>query len=221
MSALNRWDIPFQRLSLGNKIAAGASGHVYKGTYVGCEVAIKELYATILSDRRLNEFSQEAARLAQLVHPNIVAFYGFAFDDVKQSYYLITEFCPKTLAYIRDDPRSKLSYLQKLRISQQIAEALAFLHAQSIVHRDVKPENVLLKDTLQVKLCDFGLAKMIKREKGKRVTLDVGSPRYMAPELIDLDCTRAARMSIDERMCDVYSFGCVLVTLWNGGRDIR
>ena len=98
-------------------------------------------------------------------------------------------------------------------IARQLAEGMAFLHTQEIMHRDLKPENVLLDANFLPKICDFGVARLMK-EGGHQFTMtgQIGTPIYMAPEIIVGNRNRYGRGA------DVYSFGILLWAMWH--RDI-
>ena len=99
-----------------------------------------------------------------------------------------------------------------LRIATEIANAMTFLHGKSIVHRDLKPDNILLDENGVVKICDFGVAKMLGGNDSANMTGQVGTPVYMAPELL---LQTGIREHSNPQKFDVYSFGILIWALWS------
>ena len=196
-------------------LGAGGMAEVYRGQDVALEreVAVKVLPASLAMDAGYVErFREEAKRVALLSHPHIVPVYAFGEQD--GLLYLV-------MPIMRESLRDRMSHEPKLtpndsaRLVVQIASALDAAHAQGIVHRDVKPENILLDADGKAHLTDFGIARDMDflRQTGNNRTLaatglPVGTPEYMAPEQL-----RAAM--VDQR-ADVYALGAVLYELLTG-----
>ncbi len=191
----------------------GGMGAVYKAKQKSLDrlVALKVIKAELadvggFADR----FEREAKALAKLNHPNIVGVHEFG--EVGGQFYLVMEYVDGT------DLRQLMSAgdlqpAQALCIVPQICEALQYAHDLGIVHRDVKPENILIDARGQVKIADFGLAKLIgesNHEQELTATNQVmGTLKYMAPEQMEGSAT------IDHR-ADIYSLGVVFYELLTG-----
>src|SRR5262249_45823092 len=144
-----------------DRLGAGGMGEVYKAadSRLGRTVAIKAMPADKLGDPdRCRRFLQEARAASTLNHPNIVTIYDLL-DEGGVNYIVMEYVAGRTL----DDliPNGGMRPQQALRIATQIADAVARAHAAGIVHRDLKPSNVMVGEDGQVKVLDFGLAKML------------------------------------------------------------
>ena len=212
------WTISLESLNLTTPIATGGSSSVYFGEYAGFPVAVKVLPLRKRGDRAKQkireEYEQEATLLSQLHHINIVRFYGIAFTST--SVLLVEEFCPFTLQQIliqghENFEVGKWWWGRLIDVAREIARALAFLHSKSVVHRDLKPDNILLDANGHVKICDFGVARIVGRNRSS-MTGQVGTPVYMAPELLLQTNTQE---HATPTKIDVYSFGVVLWAMWS------
>jgi predicted Ser/Thr protein kinase len=203
----------FPQLEILELLGQGGMGAVYKARQPGLDrlVALKILPPQAGTDTGFAErFNREARALAKLSHPNIVAVYDFG--QTQGLHYFIMEYVDGP--NLRQIERAgKLSTREALQIIPQICEALQFAHDEGVVHRDVKPENVLLDKKGRVKIADFGLAKILGREpKDLRLTgvRDVmGTPNYMAPEQVEHP------QEVDHR-ADIYSLGVVFYEMLTG-----
>ena len=190
----------------------GGMGVVFKvrQTKLNRTAALKILPPEIAGDPVFSaRFEREAKALASLTHPNIVRLYEFG--KTATYCYFLMEYVEGT--NLREVIRSgELEPHEALEIVPQICEALQYAHSCGIVHRDIKPENILLDKTGQVKVADFGLAKMA--DHGHDVSLTgtqqvMGSLHYMAPEQIN------QTKSVDHR-ADLYSLGVVFYEMLTG-----
>ena len=201
------------RYRLEEKLGQGGTGVVYRAvdTRLGRPVAIKVLPMLFLADpRRRKRFVQEAKAASALNHPNVVTVHEI--DESDGIGFIAME-------YVEGEPLSKLispkmKLAGALKISLQIADALAAAHAAGVVHRDVKPANIMVTPSGLVKLLDFGLAKLSEPDSGSsedpasRLGMVLGTPSYMSPE-------QAAGKPADWRS-DIFSFGCVFYELVTG-----
>ena len=190
-------------------LGQGGMGTVYKGVdpLIGRLVAIKVIVADYIDNPELlKRFYREAKAVGNLQHPNIVTVYDLG-EENKNPYlvmqYLDGEPLNKIIA-----ARRELPLLQKLGIIAKVCDALAYAHQRDIVHRDVKPANVMLLKDGQVKLLDFGIARLgnsghwrTETQKGQVM----GTMSYIAPEQLNEEI-------VDGR-CDVYSTGVMLFEL--------
>jgi len=195
-------------------LGRGGMGEVYAAddTKLGRKVAIKILPATLADDpERLLRFTLEAKAASALNHPSILTIYDV--DEVDGHPFLVTEFIDGQTLRERLR-RGDLTVRDVVEIGGQLAGALGAAHAAGIVHRDVKPENIMLREDGHAKLLDFGLAKITQDAAGSteetmlaaepRTTPGVvmGTTAYMSPE-------QARGMPVDARS-DIFSLGVVL-----------
>jgi serine/threonine protein kinase len=195
-------------------LGAGGMAEVYRARdpQAGREVAVKVLPAFLASDPGyVRRFREEAERVRALKHPHIVPVYfqGSQGDLL----YLVMPLLKESLRD-RLDRERLLPPMEAARIIGEIATALQAAHGRRLIHRDVKPENILLDDQGTAMLTDFGIARQLKpRQGGTLYTLSasglpVGTPEYMAPEQLRGE-------HIDERS-DIYGLGAVLYELLTG-----
>ncbi len=202
----------FPELTLHEQIGQGGMAAVYRATQVrlGRPVALKVMRRDLATQPHFAErFVREAKALAALSNPHVLAIHDFG--ERTGFCYLVTEYVDG--ANLRELTRlGRLSPQEVLRIVPQICAALHFAHAHGIVHRDVKPENVLVDRDGQVKLADFGLAKLAGDPAAAALTRsgDVfGTPHYMAPEQWH------GSAGVDHR-ADIYALGVLLYELLTG-----
>jgi len=205
----------FPQLEIIELLGRGGMGAVYKARQPHLDrlVALK-----ILLRRRQNpdqdsafveRFAREARALARLSHPNIVAVYDYG-QAGSYSFLLMEYVNGQTLRQLLQ--RGKLPPSEALLIVPKICEALQFAHLHGVVHRDIKPENILLDNQGQVKIGDFGIAKMADVPAQAGLTQEqqvIGTPHYMAPEQVEKPQT------VDHR-ADIYSLGVVFYEMLTG-----
>jgi serine/threonine protein kinase len=213
-------------------IGAGGMGEVYRArdAKLGRDVALKILPAGVAQDRdRATRFIREAQILAALNHPHIGAIYGWEeagpVDDHGIVQFLLLEFVDgETLASTIDRMRGKgcgLPLDQALTIARQIAEAVGTAHDTGVIHRDLKPDNVMIRRDGIVKVLDFGLAKLTEPGVPDNLTgagtIDrgatapgtvMGTARYMSPE-------QARGEEVDARS-DIFSLGIIVYEMVAG-----
>ena len=178
---------------------------------LGRQVAIKVMSPSLMLDPKLVErFGQEARTIAQLSHPNIVTIYEVD-DRDDLHYFTMTYVGGRTLGQVLSESTDLLSIDVILAWFYQIADALAYAHQRGVVHRDVKPGNVLLDPRGNALVTDFGIAKVADSDTGlTRTGMLVGTPAYMSPE----QC-QSARVTGSS---DQYSLGAVLYQMLTGQR---
>ncbi len=204
-----------------NKIGAGGMGEVYlaEDTKLDRRVALKILPAEFAEDKdRMNRFVREAKSASALNHPNIITIHEIGESD--GTHFIATEFIDgKTLSdYAKANP---LNYKSALEIAIQVASALDEAHAAGIVHRDIKPDNIMVRASGLVKILDFGIAKLTENEtpeiesedataiqSGTSPGMIIGTANYMSPE-------QAKGQAVDART-DIFSFGVVLYEMLAG-----
>ncbi|MCC3293825.1 PASTA domain-containing protein [Arthrobacter sp. zg-Y411] len=188
-------------------IARGGMSSVYLATdrRLDRDVALKVLFPHLAADRGfLRRFESEAKSAARLSHPHVVGVLDQGITDSLA--YLVMEYVPgRTLRGLLDE-RHALSPRLALALMDAVVEGLAAAHDAGLVHRDVKPENVLLADNGRIKIADFGLARAVSTSTNTGTL--VGTVAYLAPELVTGD-------GGDERS-DVYSAGILLYEMLTG-----
>jgi len=203
----------FPQLEIIELLGQGGMGAVYKARQPRLNrfVALKILSPEKQSDPQFAErFEREARALAWLTHPNIVTVYDFG--EAQGIFFLLMEFVDgMTLRKLLQARR--LASAEALAIVPQICQALQYAHEQGVIHRDIKPENILLDKKGQVKIADFGIAKILDQAP-RDIALTgakdvVGTPYYMAPEQIEKPQT------VDHR-ADIYSLGVVFYEMLTG-----
>ena len=161
MSSLKR--LQNGRYAVLRKIGEGGKAIVYKArdTVLNRVVAIKMLKSAVLSEEARSRFILEAQAVTKLNHPNIVSIYDVGKEDGKQ--FFILEFVDgiSLRGLLETYPEGKCDIQTVLRIGMDVCSALKYAHSQGVLHRDVKPENILITDEGVAKLMDFGLAKML------------------------------------------------------------
>ncbi|HEU5347337.1 MAG TPA: protein kinase [Ktedonobacterales bacterium] len=202
---------------LQSLLGAGGMAEVYRALELplGREVAVKVLPAALAADPNyVARFKTEARRVAQLRHPNIVEVYAFNSGDHGNLLYLVMPILRESLRDLLDQ-KGRLSIAESIRIVTEIASGLDVAHSFGLVHRDVKPENILLDKDGRALLTDFGIAReVLPHRQGSAAQtlaatgLPVGTPEYMSPEQL-----RGG--SVDQR-ADVYALGSVLYELLTG-----
>ncbi|OVA10392.1 Protein kinase domain [Macleaya cordata] len=195
-----------------NKIGEGGFGPVFKGILPNKSlIAVKQLSSK--SKQGTREFINEVGTISALKHPNLVRLLGCCTEN--NQLLLVYEYMENnSLSSALFDPgnlKSRLNWRIRYNICLGIAKGLAFLHEESklkIIHRDIKPTNVLLDKDLNAKISDFGLAKHCEGANTHIITKVAGTSGYMAPEY-------AMRGHLTNK-ADVYSFGVVTLELMSG-----
>lgn len=205
------------KFELLEELGSGSFGHVFRARDVELDrtVAIKILRSGALaSEQDVDRLLREARSAARLKHPGIVSLFDVG-RTADGAYYLVEEFVAGATLASRLSER-RFEFQRSAELVAAVADALEYAHRHGVIHRDVKPSNVMLDPEGQSHLMDFGLAK----REGDEVpmTLDgqvLGTPAYMSPEQ-----ARGESRSVDVRS-DIYSLGVVLYELLTGERPFR
>src|SRR5262249_39081226 len=198
------------RFELREVLGRGGFGVVYRAfdPLLDREVALKVPLFSRAERKKAERFLNEARAAARLRHPNIVAFYEIGEADDRL--FLAAEYIQgKTLADVVKVSRPSIA--QSVRWVLELAGALNYAHSQGIVHRDIKPQNIMIDAGGRPQIMDFGLAKRVDRDSTMTVEgALLGTPAYMPPE--------QARGEIDKigPQSDQYSLGVVLYELLTG-----
>ncbi|MEU8265821.1 serine/threonine-protein kinase [Sphaerisporangium sp. NPDC049002] len=204
-----------ERYQLSQPIARGGMGQVWLGSDLRLNrpVAVKLIHEDDLADRKeaVRRFYREARITARLRHPGVPVVYDFGSDEGRL--FLAMEYLDgHTVAHLIDE-HSPLPIPWVALIKAQVCAVLAAAHGADLIHRDVKPGNLVMLPDATVKVIDFGVATALTGEEFSRITQSgavPGTARYMAPEL--LDGASASRFS------DLYTVGCLLYELLTGLR---
>ncbi|HKD36039.1 MAG TPA: protein kinase, partial [Pirellulales bacterium] len=199
---------------IGRKIGRGGMGTVYQGTNVetGQTAAIKVLSARLAIEEGFRErFETEIETLKKLKHPNIVRLYGFG-EEAGYLYYVM-ELVEGTNVEDELQAGRRFNWREATHLGIKLAKALKHAHDHGVIHRDIKPANLLLTQDDDIKLADFGIARLFGNT---RLTSDgglIGTAEYMAPEQAD---GRPVTFH-----CDLYSLGGVLFAMLTGRPPFR
>jgi len=196
-----------KRYEVLSKVGEGGMGTVWRGhdVVLDREVAVKVMLHP--DEAALTRFMREARVGAKLQHPGITTIHDVDFDG--NEVFIVMEFLDGSdLGSILSRHQGGLKAEQAVNYVIQACEALAAAHERGVVHRDLKPQNMFVVTGERLKICDFGVAKLVSQQITK-IGMGMGTPPYMAPEQF-----RDAS-SVDAR-ADLYSLGCVLYALLTG-----
>ena len=203
------------RYKILDQLGSGGMAAVYKAEDPSLQriVAIKViLHQEQASGKLIERFEREARALAQLTHPNIVRILDFGEQDGLP--YLVMDYVPG--GTLHQKLTGPMAWQEAIRLAIPVARALAFAHQRGIVHRDVKPANILLGQTGEPLLSDFGIAKILQSSEAGDLTGTIGwigTPSYMAPE-------QESNQSVDGR-ADLYALGSMLYEMITGRRPYQ
>ncbi len=200
----------FGKYRITTRLGQGGFATVYRAvdTTLDREVALKVLDPLLLRDETfLIRFQREARAVARLNHPHIVTIYEIGQHQGQQ--FIAMHYLPgPTLAQIIAR-QGAMNPMEVVRLAEQVASALDYAHRQGLVHRDVKPANVLLNERGEAVLTDFGIARVVGESRMlTRTGASIGTPQYMAPE-------QWTTGQVDARS-DVYAFGIMLYQMLTG-----
>ncbi|HHV44654.1 MAG TPA: Stk1 family PASTA domain-containing Ser/Thr kinase [Firmicutes bacterium] len=198
-----------QRYEIESEIGAGGMAIVYLGQdRLLCRpVAVKVLRENYAKDEDfVRRFRLEAQAAASLSHPNVVNIYDVGEED--GIYYLVMEYLAGTDLKTLIKQRGKLSVGQGLWVAAEIAKALEHAHAHKIVHRDIKPHNIVLTRDGRIKVTDFGIARAVSSSTLTQTGFVLGSVHYSSPEQVSGGQISGA--------ADLYSLGVVMYEMFTG-----
>ncbi|PNY13067.1 serine/threonine-protein kinase EDR1-like protein, partial [Trifolium pratense] len=204
------WNIDFSELTVGTRVGIGFFGEVFRGIWNGTDVAIKVFLEQDLTAENMEDFCNEISILSRLRHPNVILFLGACTKPPRLS--MVTEYMEMGSLYYLihlSGQKKKLSLRRRLKMLRDICKGLMCIHRMKIVHRDLKSANCLVNKHWTVKICDFGLSR-IMLDPPIRDSSSAGTPEWMAPELIRNE-------PFDEK-CDIFSFGVMMWELWTLNR---
>lgn len=197
------------RYEIIEKIGGGGMSYVYKAKcrVLNRFVAIKILRDELTSDPDfVNKFKQESLSAASLAHPNIVNIYDTGIED--DIYYIVMEYVKGETLKKYINRKGRLSEQEAVKISRQVAEALKHAHSNNIVHRDIKPHNILITEDGIAKVTDFGIARAATSSTINNTSNVIGSVHYFSPE--------QARGGYVDDKSDIYSLGIVMYEMVTG-----
>lgn len=209
------WNIDFEQLFMGQELARGSFGKVYRGEYLGMDVAIKQIIRHN-DPAYMKYIEREISVLKGVRHPLIVGFVGVCLHET--GLYIVTEFIDggDVRNLIKDND---VDWERKIQIAEDLAKSMFYLHSKKIIHRDLKCKNLLIGLDGRVRLCDFGFARLSDAfddpvaaglpaaaggDRARAMTI-CGTPGFVAPEIM-------LGREYDAK-CDMFSYGNVLAEL--------
>ncbi|KAJ4714596.1 putative Kinase [Melia azedarach] len=200
--------------SENRKLGEGGFGAVHRGYLIDLDMTVAVKKISRGSRQGKKEYITEVKTISQLRHRNLVQLIGWCHD--RGEFMLVYEYMPNgSLDSHLFGKKSPLNWAARYKISLGLASALLYLHEeweQCVVHRDIKSSNVMLDSNFNVKLGDFGLARLMDHELGSQTTGLAGTLGYMAPEYISTGRT--------SKESDVFSFGIVSLEIATGRKSI-
>ncbi len=204
------------KYDLHGALGKGAMGIVYKGfdphieRFVAIKTIRKDLVEPEVVQQYMARFKNEARAAGRLHHPNIVAVYEYGEDE--NVAFIAMEYVEG--AGLRDhlNRRDTFDFAQLVSLMRQLLDALDFAHAKGVVHRDVKPSNLIVGEGGQLKIADFGIAR-VDTSNLTQAGMVIGTPSYMSPE-------QCRGLEADPRS-DLFSAGVVLYELLTGEKPFR
>ena len=202
-----------KRYEILERIGSGGMAVVYKAKChrLNRFVAIKILKEDLAHDEEFRRrFREESQAVAMLSHPNIVAIYDVSrSEDEAEPDYIVMELIEGiTLKQYMQKRGGKLSWKEALHFSIQIMKGLSHAHSRGIIHRDIKPHNIMILRDGSVKVADFGIARLMSSAQNTMTQEALGSVHYISPE--------QARGSRVDTRSDIYSAGVVLYEMLTG-----
>ncbi len=205
---LNIGDMLDERYEITGKIGQGGMSYIYRAldTKLGREVAVKVLKEDLSADEEFIErFKNEARSAAKLTHPNIVAVYDIVDHD--DTHYIAMELVEGISLKNYIAKKGVLSNKETISIAMQAASGISEAHKNGIIHRDIKPQNIMISKDGKIKVADFGIA-LAATEDAEGNHLVIGSAHYIAPE--------QARTGQTDARSDIYSLGISMYEMITG-----
>jgi eukaryotic-like serine/threonine-protein kinase len=201
------------RFRIDKRIASGGMADIYLGEDIVLKrkVAIKILSPNYAGDRNfVARFKSEAGILTRLNHPNIVEIYSWGKFD--SSYYIVMEYVNGTSLKEFIDRKGPIDPGAAAGFALQICDALGTAHENNLIHRDIKPQNILITPENKIKVTDFGIAKSVNTDVTRTLNI-IGTAHYISPE--------QARGDILDNRTDIYSLGVVMYEMITGDIPFR
>jgi serine/threonine protein kinase len=208
--------IPYPPFEIAGKyevekiLGRGGMGVVYMARQkpLGRKVAVKMILSWHCEDESfIRRFKREATLVSQISHANVVAVYDVV--EHEGNWCIVLEFVEGRSLKEEIDRLGRVPVAAALRVAEQTAEALEFCHRRKIVHRDIKPDNIMIDGDRRVKVMDFGVAKDVNSTQRTQTGVAIGTPKYMSPE-------QAQGLPDIDGRSDIYSLGCVLFEMVTG-----
>ena len=205
-----------------SKLGKGAFGVVWKAMdtradkYVAIKIIQKESLS--LDEGNRERLTREVSIMKSLTHPNLVTLYGFIPNDAQKEVWMIVEYIDGSDLMQKVEKQGKLTEPMSRDYFQQMLVGMNYVHSQNVVHRDLKPDNILIERSGIVKITDFGLSNVQKTDadggiqKGFSLKTCCGTPYYVAPEVIQLTDTQG----YSGFTCDIWSLGIILFVMLTG-----
>lgn len=192
------------------RIGKGGQGEVYLGALHGAPVAVKVLPTAGQTLAQIRSFVAEIRIHARLKHPNVVEVYGVCRKDGQL--LQVVQLCQnKSLDCVLSSDNFAdfaASHDNRVRLAMETASGMAYLHGRDVLHLDLKPQNLLVTDSMHIKVCDFGLAMAQPASRTHIEGFCSGTPLYMAPEVL--------KSGHASKAADVYAYGLILYELFTG-----
>ena len=197
------------RYSIEGLVGVGGMANVYRGTDLktGNRIAVKVLKEEFLDNEELvRRFKNESKAISILSHPNIVKVYDVSVTDKLQ--YIVMEYIDGITLKQYIEQQGEIKWREALYFTVQILRALQHAHEKGIIHRDIKPQNIMLLEDGTIKVTDFGIARFSQAETQTMTDKAIGSVHYIAPE--------QARGGYINDKADIYSVGVMLYEMLTG-----
>ncbi|KAF8696405.1 hypothetical protein HU200_037319 [Digitaria exilis] len=209
---LEKWSVDRSQLLIGHRFASGAHSRLFHGIYKEQPVAVKFIRQpddeedAELAAQLEKQFNTEVTTLSRLHHPNVIKLVGACSSP--PVFCVITEFLSggSLRSFLHKLDHKALPLDKIIKISLDIAHGMAYIHSKGVVHRDVKPENIIFDEEFCAKIVDFGIS--CEEEYCDPLANDTGTFRWMAPEMM--------KHKSYGRKVDVYSFGLILWEMFSG-----
>ncbi len=198
-----------ERYEIESMIGQGGMSYVYRALdrKMGREVAVKVLKEEYCEDADfIRKFQNEAQAAAKLNHPNIVAAYDVVDDEEQRLHYIVMELVSGITLKNYIQRKGRLNNRESIGIALQVIDGMEQAHKMRIVHRDIKPQNMIVGEDGVVKVADFGIARAATQQTVNATVM--GSVHYISPE--------QARSGISDERSDIYSLGCTIYEMLTG-----